>query len=206
MTSVYCDYDTGMKWQRILLDKGWLVPSWPIEYGGTNWTMTQYTSSTASGRANPPPVSPMGLIMLGPALLGCGTWEQRDYYLPRMLRGDLSQGYSNRKRVRTWPAADRRGCRRRRLHRQRHQDLDHTRIANGCSAWCVPALRAAADGRDVPAVDMKAPGVSTQPIRFFSAIRAEPGVFDNVACRARSSAKRTRLVGHDICRVRTRWR
>ena len=30
MTSVYCDYDTGMKWQRILLDKGWLVPSWPV--------------------------------------------------------------------------------------------------------------------------------------------------------------------------------
>jgi hypothetical protein len=31
MTSVYCDYETGMKWQRILLDKGWLVPSWPVE-------------------------------------------------------------------------------------------------------------------------------------------------------------------------------
>ncbi len=97
MTSVYCDYDTGMKWQRILLDKGWLVPSWPVEYGGTDWTMTQrYIFNCERARANPPPVSPMGLAMLGPALLGCGTQEQRDYYLPRMLRGEdfWCQGYS----------------------------------------------------------------------------------------------------------------
>ncbi len=30
MTSVYADHDASMKWQRILHDKGWAAPSWPV--------------------------------------------------------------------------------------------------------------------------------------------------------------------------------
>ncbi len=30
-------------WQRILAGKGWAVPHWPVEYGGTGWSpMQQY--------------------------------------------------------------------------------------------------------------------------------------------------------------------
>src|SRR5215467_14921480 len=28
-------------WQRILNKKGWAVPHWPVEWGGTNWTPVQ---------------------------------------------------------------------------------------------------------------------------------------------------------------------
>src|SRR4030095_3589775 len=89
MTSVYLDYETGMKWQRILLAKGWLVPSWPVEYGGTGWTLTQrYIFNCERARANPPPVSPMGIAMLGPALIGCGTGAQRAAHPPPISSGE----------------------------------------------------------------------------------------------------------------------
>jgi alkylation response protein AidB-like acyl-CoA dehydrogenase len=28
-------------WQRILNRKGWAVPGWPVEWGGTGWTPVQ---------------------------------------------------------------------------------------------------------------------------------------------------------------------
>ena len=28
-------------WQRILNKKGWAVPHWPVEHGGTGWSATQ---------------------------------------------------------------------------------------------------------------------------------------------------------------------
>jgi alkylation response protein AidB-like acyl-CoA dehydrogenase len=187
MTSVYCDYETGMKWQRILLDKGWLVPSWPVEYGGTGWTLTQrYIFNCERARANPPPVSPMGLAMLGPALLGCGTQAQRDYYLPRMLRGDdfWCQGYSE-------PQA---GSDLARLQTAAVADGDDY-IVNGTKIWTTHAHQAnkmfclvrtghfdrPQRGVTFLLLDMKAPGVTTRPIRFFSGDYEQSQVFfDNV--------------------------
>ncbi len=29
-------------WHRILYQKGWVAPNWPVEYGGTGWTPTLY--------------------------------------------------------------------------------------------------------------------------------------------------------------------
>ena len=44
-----------MKWQKKLANKGWLVPSWPEEYGGTNWTQTQrYIFSSECAKAGAP--------------------------------------------------------------------------------------------------------------------------------------------------------
>ncbi len=198
MTSVYCDHETGLKWQRILLDKGWLVPSWPIEYGGTNWTMTQrYIFNCERARANPPPVSPMGLAMLGPALIGCGTKAQRDYYLPRMLRGDdfWCQGYSEPQ-----AGSDLAG-----LQTSAVADGDDY-IVNGTKIWTTHAhyanrmfclVRTGHFERPQMGVtflllDMKAPGVSTRPIRFFSGDYEQSQVFfDNVR------VPRTQVVGEE---------
>ena len=30
-----------LSWHRILAKKGWSAPSWPKEFGGTDWTPTQ---------------------------------------------------------------------------------------------------------------------------------------------------------------------
>ena len=96
-TSVYADYDVTMRWHRILHAKGWLAPSWPAEHGGTGWDlMRQYIFASELAKAGAPPLSPMGLGMIGPALIGYGTRAQKDFYLPRILSGEdfWCQGYS----------------------------------------------------------------------------------------------------------------
>jgi alkylation response protein AidB-like acyl-CoA dehydrogenase len=97
MTSVYSDKTTALAWQAILLKQGWLVPSWPTEYGGCNWSVAQhFIYSTELAHAEAPGLSPMGLAMCGPALLGHGTKAQKDYFLPRIKSADdyWCQGYS----------------------------------------------------------------------------------------------------------------
>jgi alkylation response protein AidB-like acyl-CoA dehydrogenase len=96
-TTVFADKDVAMRWQAILLRKGWAVPSWPVEYGGTNWTTTQkYIFGEECAKAGTPGLIPLGLRMLAPVLFRYGTPEQKSYYLPRMLSGEhyWCQGYS----------------------------------------------------------------------------------------------------------------
>jgi alkylation response protein AidB-like acyl-CoA dehydrogenase len=97
MTSVYANYDVGMKWQRILHKRGWAAPAWPVEYGGCGWNVARrYIFASETAAAGAPPISPMGIGMCGPVLIGHGTPEQKSYYLPRMLSGEdfWCQGYS----------------------------------------------------------------------------------------------------------------
>ncbi len=96
-SAVFTEKDIAMEWQKKLAQKGWLVPSWPKEYGGTNWTETQkYIFSSECAKAEAPSLSPMGLGMIGPLLIGKGTKEQKDYYIPRIISGEdyWCQGYS----------------------------------------------------------------------------------------------------------------
>ncbi len=42
-----------LAWHKILGEKGWSVPAWPVEYGGTGWTPTQrYIWSEENARVN----------------------------------------------------------------------------------------------------------------------------------------------------------
>ncbi|WP_309646271.1 acyl-CoA dehydrogenase family protein [Phenylobacterium sp.] len=97
MTSVYAPHDLGMAWQAILHARGWAAPAWPVEYGGCGWSAAQrYIFASEMAAAGAPPLSPMGIGMCGPVLIGHGTTEQKAYYLPRMLTGEhhWCQGYS----------------------------------------------------------------------------------------------------------------
>jgi len=96
-TSVFTDYDVNIRWHRILHAKGWVAPSWPVEYGGTGWDeMQRYIFSAECTAAHAPSLSPMGLRMCGPVLMRFGTPDQKAFYLPRILAGDdyWCQGYS----------------------------------------------------------------------------------------------------------------
>jgi alkylation response protein AidB-like acyl-CoA dehydrogenase len=42
MTSVYSDHDASLEWQRILHERGWAAPAWPMEHGGCDWSLTQH--------------------------------------------------------------------------------------------------------------------------------------------------------------------
>ena len=97
MTSVYGDAETTLAWQAKLHAKGWVAPAWPTQYGGPGWSAVQrYIWARETARAGAPPMSPMGIGMCGPVLIGHGTPEQRAFYLPKMLNGEhwWCQGYS----------------------------------------------------------------------------------------------------------------
>ncbi|MCB0928225.1 MAG: acyl-CoA dehydrogenase family protein [Mycolicibacterium insubricum] len=97
MTSVYADHEASMAWQAILHERGWAAPAWPVEYGGCDWSLTQhYIFSRESQLAGAPPLSPMGIRMVAHAIIRYGTEEQKAYFLPRILTGEVffCQGYS----------------------------------------------------------------------------------------------------------------
>ena len=96
-TSVFGPFEQSTAWQRKLYDKGWVAPAWPVEYGGTGWDVEQrYIFIEECYRKGVPPVLPQGVQMVGPAILGFGTEEQKAEYLPGLLSGEdfWCQGYS----------------------------------------------------------------------------------------------------------------
>lgn len=97
MTSVYADHEASMAWQAILHERGWAAPAWPVEYGGCDWTLSQhYLFSRESTLAGAPSLSPMGIRMVAHAIIRFGTPEQKDFFLPKILTGEVffCQGYS----------------------------------------------------------------------------------------------------------------
>lgn len=102
---VECDRQTGtfaepglsMRWHQILHRKGWIAPSWPVEYGGPGWTARQrLIFERECALANAPFLPAMGINMCGPVLIGHGTEEQKQRFLPAILSGEhiWCQGYS----------------------------------------------------------------------------------------------------------------
>ncbi|MCZ8019041.1 acyl-CoA dehydrogenase family protein [Novosphingobium sp.] len=97
MTSVYGDHDASMEWQRRLHARGWAAPNWPKQHGGAEFSVTQrFIFARECALAGAPPLSPMGIAMCGPALIGHGSPGQQAHYLPRILTGEhfWCQGYS----------------------------------------------------------------------------------------------------------------
>ena len=186
-TSVYADYDVTMRWHKILHRKGWLVPSWPKEYGGTGWDlMRQYIFASELSKAGAPSLSPMGVGMIGPALIGYGSQEQKDFYLPRIRSGEdfWCQGYSE-------PGS---GSDLASLQMKAEDKGDHF-ICSGSKIWTTHANYAnrifclvRTDGSTKPQegitfvlIDMDQPGVSVEPLLMLTGEHIQNQVFfDNV--------------------------
>lgn len=97
MTSVFSDRAHSLAWQKILHERGWVAPAWPVEYGGPGWTVIQrHVFAAECARAGAPSLAPMGLKMVAPAIMAFGTPAQKSHYLPRILSGEdyWCQGYS----------------------------------------------------------------------------------------------------------------
>jgi alkylation response protein AidB-like acyl-CoA dehydrogenase len=96
-TSVFAPFEQVMAWHKILAKKGWAAPAWPVEYGGTGWSVEQrYVYAEEYWRRDLPPLLPNGLQMVGPLLMHLGTEEQKARHLPGILAGEdyWTQGYS----------------------------------------------------------------------------------------------------------------
>jgi acyl-CoA dehydrogenase len=162
--------DFNLKWHRILYQKGWVAPSWPKEYGGTGWNeMQRYIFSSELTRASAPSLSPMGLRMCGPVIMRFGRPDQKEFYLPRILKGEdyWCQGYSE-------PGS---GSDLASLQCKAVRDGDHYTV-NGTKIWTTHAQFAnrmfclvRTDGSGKPQegitfilIDMKTPGIKVEPI------------------------------------------
>lgn len=159
-----------LSWHRILHEKGWVAPSWPVEYGGTDWTPAQkYIWNEENGAAGTVPVLPFGVAMVGPVIYTFANEEQKKRFLPGILSGDdwWCQGYSE-------PGS---GSDLASLKTKAVRDGDHY-IVNGSKTWTTLAQHAdwifclvrtdsdakAQEGISFLLIDMKTPGIEVRPI------------------------------------------
>jgi alkylation response protein AidB-like acyl-CoA dehydrogenase len=170
LTSVYAPTEVSLAWQRILFVKGWVAPAWPSAYGGCGWSARQrYLFATELAEADAPPLSPMGLGMLGPVILADGSEAQKKRFLPRILSGEdlWCQGYSEPNsgsdlaslRMQGRDAGDSLICSGQKIW------TTHAQFAN----WIFCLVRTASDGAAQNGitfllVDMRSPGVEVRPI------------------------------------------
>ena len=86
-----------VRWQRILNRKGWGVPLWPREWGGTGWpAVLQYIFKEETYAAHAPEPHIQSIALVGPVLVQFGTQEQKAFFLPKIANGDIwfCQGFS----------------------------------------------------------------------------------------------------------------
>jgi acyl-CoA dehydrogenase len=96
-TGFIVEPEVSIHFHRALARKGWSVPGWPVEHGGTGWTPVQrYLFEIECGRAGAAAYNGAGSQFVGPVIIRFGTREQKDKYLPRIRSGEdhWAQGYS----------------------------------------------------------------------------------------------------------------
>ena len=75
---------------------GWLTVGWPEEYGGRGYSAVEqfvmFDESVAIGA----PIPMLTVNTVGPTLMQYGTQEQKDFFLPKISRGEITfcVGYS----------------------------------------------------------------------------------------------------------------
>ncbi len=88
------------QWRALLAGHRLLAPSWPTEYGGGGLSLIEqvivHEEFTKVGAPIGIPTDVLSVNMLGPTIIICGTAEQKQHYLPRILSGEdrWCQGYS----------------------------------------------------------------------------------------------------------------
>lgn len=171
MTGFRLNKEDHESWQRKLHSKGWMAPGWPAEYGGTGWTpMQKHIFEEECAAAGAPPVIAFGVTMVAPVIMAFGNQEQKDYYLPRILRSDdwWCQGYSE-----PGSGSDLASLRTKAVLKGDHY------IVNGQKTWTTMAQHAnlmfclvrtsdegkRQEGISFLLIDMEQPGVTVQPIK-----------------------------------------
>ncbi len=86
------------EWPSKLYGGGWICASWPEEYGGKGLsTMENVVLAEEFARAKAPMRADFfGDTLVGPTILQHGTEEQKKYFLPKIMKGEMSwcQGFS----------------------------------------------------------------------------------------------------------------
>ena len=158
-------------WSDKLFEGGWICASWPTEYGGKGLSVIENVVLNEEFAAAGAPMRAdfFGDTLVGPTILQWGTEEQKQEFLPKILKGEISwcQGFSEPN-----AGSDLAG-----LKTTAVLDGDEW-IINGQKVWTTQALHAdyvfllARTDPDAPKhkgisyllVPMKQPGVEVRPI------------------------------------------
>ena len=171
-------------WKQMCAD-GWAGIGWPKEYGGQGRSAIEqfifFDESMRSGA----PVPMLTINSVGPTIMAFGSDEQKEFFLPRILSGDLHFciGYSE-------PGA---GTDLASLTTRAVRDGEEY-VINGQKMWtslssgadyCWLAVRTDPDvkkhkGISIHAVPMETPGISLQPLRLMSEHDINAVYFDDV--------------------------
>ncbi|OMI01611.1 pimeloyl-CoA dehydrogenase large subunit [Bradyrhizobium brasilense] len=164
--------DDMVRWTRKLADKGWGVPHWPVEHGGTGWSAVKQHIFTEEMSQTPAPASlAFGVNMVGPVIYTFGNDAQKKRFLPRIvtLEDWWCQGFSE-------PGS---GSDLASLTTRAVRDGDHY-VVNGQKTWTTHAqyadwifclLRTDPEakkqlGISFLLIDMKSPGITVRPIQL----------------------------------------
>ena len=86
------------EWPSKLFAGGWICASWPAEYGGKGLnTMQNVVLAEEFARAKAPMRADFfGDTLVGPTILQHGTEEQKKFFLPKIMKGEMAwcQGFS----------------------------------------------------------------------------------------------------------------
>jgi pimeloyl-CoA dehydrogenase large subunit len=163
--------DDIVDWTRILNKKGWSVPHWPVEWGGTGWSPVQLLIfNDELQQAGAPEPLAFGTSMVGPVLYTFGSDAQKRRFLPRIANLDdwWCQGFSE-----PGAGSDLAGLK----TSARHDGGEW--VINGQKTWTTLAQYAdwifvlartdasvkKQEGISFILVDMKSPGVTVRPIQ-----------------------------------------
>ena len=93
----HLDHDDYVVWQRILDARGWAVPHWPKEWGGTGWSASQLFIYNEELQKTPALLPENhNTAQVGPVIIAFGTEEQKKRFLPSIRNLDywFCQGFS----------------------------------------------------------------------------------------------------------------
>ncbi|BBE33295.1 acyl-CoA dehydrogenase family protein [Sphingosinicella microcystinivorans] len=169
------DSDAQKMWFDRMVERRWLAPDWPEEYGGAGLSAAavQVLAEELRRIRARPPILSEGLWMIGPAILRFGSDAQKREHLPRIARGQIRwcQGFSE-------PGA---GSDLASLKTRAEDRGDHW-LVNGQKVWtsyahdsdwmfCLVRSEPEASKREgisILLIDMETPGIEARPIRLIS--------------------------------------
>jgi len=173
-TTIRTEPTIARPWGKIIGEKGWMTYNWSKEYGGPGWDVVKrYIWELECAKAGTPSMNTMGMRMVGPVIQKFGTKEQKEFFLPRIVKDEDSwcQGYSE-------PGS---GSDLASLQTRAESDGDDY-IINGTKIWTTGAhyanrmfclVRTATEGKHQEGIsfvliDMDTPGIKVEPILMMS--------------------------------------
>lgn len=176
-----------LDWHKLLARKGWSVPPWPMEWGGTGWDVIQrFIFDEECYVAGAPQILAFGVLMCGQVLLKYGTEAQKARFLPRIRDGEdfWVQGYSEPGAGSDLAALKTMAVRRGDKYIVNGQKVWTSLAQHGDWIFCLVRTNPEAkkqEGISFLLIDLRTPGITIRPIDLMDGnADANEVFFDNV--------------------------